>query len=444
MKQAQQLHQPASVRANRRVSKRARQRRRRLLKRRRVYLARVKKQQLATPGGKLISQLGIKPLDKLRAQLDESKLKKSNIDSPAYFLNGACLSLNLSDTLLNSFRDVNFDSCTLCVCTNNNIKGIDYPIYICNDIFDTDEATLNIHSCNTNNNNNAAPAPSYTNCTCGFSSIVNRALVSRLAHTVRLDNLIQMLNRLKLNLAERNELLSYSNLVGLLDKLTEARVKSKQLCILDTTNMGGLFSEDYVDILMLTQPHSLLAHLTPTGGKLLVNTSLITRKFLNSILFRENYLWKRSVSHAGCGKSEPAQPTDEQNYNLTDAKLVRKQRGHYELVNLNVLDLFDLKYSNPMLSLQESYDLFHSAGSSLKQPERECVDFFSQLIGCVKRNTNNAANNHRSLSYRKLKRKLDLFDLNQFDDNSVCLNTLKRLGRSSSSSSPSKSSTRNG
>jgi mediator of RNA polymerase II transcription subunit 13 len=67
------------------------------------------------------------------------------------------LCLVLSDTLLNLYRDHNFDSCTMCVCSNEcNIKGRDAALYL--------------------------PEPSSedgdVNCMCGFSSVINR----RLAH----------------------------------------------------------------------------------------------------------------------------------------------------------------------------------------------------------------------------------------------------------------------
>lgn len=97
-------------------------------------------------------ELKLRPLETFYSQLDQRKLARSRVDalslrSPASFINSACLSLNLSDTLLNIFRDINFDSCTLCVCMHHTIKGVDYPLYICQDIFDVaDESNMNVYN----------------------------------------------------------------------------------------------------------------------------------------------------------------------------------------------------------------------------------------------------------------------------------------------------------
>lgn len=97
-------------------------------------------------------ELKLKPMDTFYSQLDHRKLARSRLDalalrSPSSFLNSTCLSLHLSDTLLNVFRDINFDSCTLCVCTHHTIKGVDYPIYICQDIFGVaDENDINVYN----------------------------------------------------------------------------------------------------------------------------------------------------------------------------------------------------------------------------------------------------------------------------------------------------------
>lgn len=56
----------------------------------------------------------------------------------------------LMDSRMNLFRDVNFDSCNICVC-NMNIKGADSEIYLSDS---SGEAS--------------------TRCVCGFSAIVNR------------------------------------------------------------------------------------------------------------------------------------------------------------------------------------------------------------------------------------------------------------------------------
>lgn len=97
-------------------------------------------------------ELKLRPMEAFYSHLDHRKLARSRVDalslrSPASFVNSACLSLNLSDTLLNVFRDINFDSCTLCVCMHHTIKGVDYPLYICQDIFNvSDESDMNVYN----------------------------------------------------------------------------------------------------------------------------------------------------------------------------------------------------------------------------------------------------------------------------------------------------------
>lgn len=93
----------------------------------------------------------LKPMEAFYAQLDQRSLRRSRVDAAslarASFVNSACLSMALSDTLLNLYRDINFDSCTLCVCTHHTIKGVDYPVYICHDIFGAlDDDDLNVYN----------------------------------------------------------------------------------------------------------------------------------------------------------------------------------------------------------------------------------------------------------------------------------------------------------
>ena len=62
--------------------------------------------------------------------------------------------LMLSDSILNVFRDHNFDSCTICICNNEgNIRGRDAAVYLPN--FSGDDEI---------------------NCICGFSALTNRKL----------------------------------------------------------------------------------------------------------------------------------------------------------------------------------------------------------------------------------------------------------------------------
>ncbi|XP_065211027.1 mediator of RNA polymerase II transcription subunit 13 isoform X3 [Planococcus citri] len=90
--------------------------------------------------------------------------------------NSLVVNILLSDTLLNIFRDHNFDSCTLCVCNASakvvgNIKGSDAGTYLPQSI-----------------SSNMSPYPPYSpaphhfvdedsiRCSCGFSAVVNRRL----------------------------------------------------------------------------------------------------------------------------------------------------------------------------------------------------------------------------------------------------------------------------
>ncbi|CAG5051056.1 unnamed protein product [Parnassius apollo] len=71
------------------------------------------------------------------------------------------LNVLLTDTVLNVFRDHNFDSCTLCVCDTEvgNIRGADAAAYLAH--------------------GEAAPEHESVRCSCGFSAIVNRRLAHR-------------------------------------------------------------------------------------------------------------------------------------------------------------------------------------------------------------------------------------------------------------------------
>ncbi|XP_052757574.1 mediator of RNA polymerase II transcription subunit 13 isoform X2 [Galleria mellonella] len=91
------------------------------------------------------------------------------------------LNVLLADTVLNVFRDHNFDSCTLCVCNAGprvvgNIRGADAATYLsgAGAGAGADESPGGSPA--------AAPAPADdepSRCTCGFSAIVNRRLAHR-------------------------------------------------------------------------------------------------------------------------------------------------------------------------------------------------------------------------------------------------------------------------
>merc|ERR1719228_3210656 len=73
---------------------------------------------------------------------------------PAPLANSLTINLVLSDSLLNLYRDINFNSCTMCVCTNDgNIKGGESLLYLPGFAGDSD-----------------------FDCKCGYSAIVNRKL----------------------------------------------------------------------------------------------------------------------------------------------------------------------------------------------------------------------------------------------------------------------------
>lgn len=59
----------------------------------------------------------------------------TSISPPVPEANSIVVNVVLTDSLLNVFRDHNFDSCTLCVCNNGpkvvgNIKGTDAAVYL--------------------------------------------------------------------------------------------------------------------------------------------------------------------------------------------------------------------------------------------------------------------------------------------------------------------------
>jgi mediator of RNA polymerase II transcription subunit 13 len=68
--------------------------------------------------------------------------------------NSLTVNLVLSDSLLNLYRDINFNSCTMCVCTNDgNIRGGESLLYLPDINSDEDY-----------------------DCKCGYSAVVNRKL----------------------------------------------------------------------------------------------------------------------------------------------------------------------------------------------------------------------------------------------------------------------------
>merc|ERR1719357_1509875 len=75
-----------------------------------------------------------------------------NNTPPAPLANSLTINLVLSDSLLNLYRDINFNSCTMCVCTNEgNIKGGESLMYLPEFAGDDDH-----------------------DCKCGYSAAINR------------------------------------------------------------------------------------------------------------------------------------------------------------------------------------------------------------------------------------------------------------------------------
>ncbi len=293
--------------------------------------------------------LKIKPMDRFVSHLDNSKLEKTNLNlDPHCIVNAVCLSINLSDSMLNTYRDVNFDSCTLCVCSNNgNIKGIDFSILISNDILN--ENSLLPHllnsqtSCSNNNNNNDVS----NQCTCGFSSLVNRSIMNRTAHCIRLSDFLKYLAQKYPTESERDQLLPNYSMINLLNSLTHKELKDRQLIILNSNNCNGLFVEDYVEILGIVIPHQLISNLLQQTQKL--SSNLVTRKFFNGILLRENYLVKKALSNNAS-----------------------------KYIDNNLLDVFDLNYSNPFITVYDAYDIFYdyeSENYECKQGTRTLIEY---------------------------------------------------------------------
>ncbi len=254
--------------------------------------------------------------------------------------------------------------------------------------------------------------------------------------------------------------LPYLKLISLIKKnlsITAGKqspLLSNQLIILDSNNCSGLFFEDYLESLNLNVPHSLLRQCLQINETL--KSEQKTRNFfLNSILVRENYFWKKSFTsqavklsqreadHRIKQQQDQVSANSRQQTNLNTSlntpsstkKLTKKQQqqilkdqqqlnlnaslnnlnstsnanelafdaeviaepNKYEIVPNSLLDLFDIKYSCSFLGMHEQHDLFYSScgGSETRK---------SEALGGMK-----------SLS------------LNTFDENKSGLNVLKRL-----------------
>ena len=140
----------------------------------------------------------------------------------------------LNDSLLNLFRDMNFDSCVLCACTPNelNIRGVDSTIYLEKPPPATRDS---LRSTTTTNTNTSSPYPSHlypyqvhphssmynhphpnNSCSCGFSAVVNLRL-SYLSGLFYEDEIEITGNKVDVKYRTTNETLTV-NLLELIEK----------------------------------------------------------------------------------------------------------------------------------------------------------------------------------------------------------------------------------
>jgi hypothetical protein len=292
----------------------------------------------------------LKPFDQVAQQTHPKSSLNLN-----FYLNSACFNLNLSDTLLDIYRDINFDSCTLCVCNNNNIYGLDHQIYILNDILNASDlnefvsAIKNSQSNKDGTGNDQKQASSQTmqtpsqtfmpsnsnlsgnSCTCGFSSVVNRSILSKNALAINLNLLIKLVSKIyDKSSSDLNVIMPYFNLINYLNKHTNPSMRDSQIFIMNSTQCSGLFLEDYIDILNICQPHYLISKINsvlrsstnnkPVSTRAIAQkliSTLVTSKFLNNILIRENYSWKKSFTYKQKSSKLCQLVSDEKN-NLVD------------------------------------------------------------------------------------------------------------------------------
>ncbi len=318
-------------------------------------------------------------------------------------------------------------------------------------------------------------------CTCGFSAIVNRKLLSSKALAVNLNELIKEIKRSKSSksFSSSANILPYLKLIELINsnfsqKNNKQNLLSliQQFIIIDSNNCNGLFYEDYLESLNLNVPHSLLKQCI----KLRNDQKNVRNYLINCILIRENYKWKKSftppmrsietVSSAVEQHDHPDQqkPSDIEKskkgnkkqqlpalnnnkkqsqaqlangststnnmIDLVDENLLRKQNGHYESLNSNLLDLFDQKYSCSYLSIQEQHDLFYSNESQFgTNPNRKTIEFDDEEL--LNENNNMIGNeiirNIKKHGKQRTKTSLKVVNLNELDENKSCSNVLKRL-----------------
>lgn len=105
--------------------------------------------ELSSNNSQLTSLIKKEPFDN---QLNE-QYYNNHLNNSLPEINSLIVTLVLSDSMLNIFKDHNFNSCPMCIC-NMNIKGSDIDVYLPDNLMANDEAQYK--------------------CSCGFSAIQNR------------------------------------------------------------------------------------------------------------------------------------------------------------------------------------------------------------------------------------------------------------------------------
>ncbi|XP_050433794.1 mediator of RNA polymerase II transcription subunit 13 isoform X2 [Adelges cooleyi] len=112
------------------------------------------------------------------SQHHNMNVTSASMSPPVPEANSIVVIVLLTDSLLNVFRDHNFDSCTLCVCNAGpkvvgNIRGTDAAVYL------THTLTPNGYSSQYQQHHMSVGMPGDEDgirCSCGFSAVVNRRL----------------------------------------------------------------------------------------------------------------------------------------------------------------------------------------------------------------------------------------------------------------------------
>lgn len=280
-----------------------------------------KRPNLKQPTVSRIKPFRLKPIDSIPV-LNKNLFARSNLGLKN-FLNSLCLSLNLSDSLQNSYRDINFDSCTLCVCNNKYLKGLDYSIYICYDLLNStvdyydEEATAgagqgisgagnmlagyymmnNTSRVDTGNGTqNGELTTHHQTCTCEFSASVSRKILADNAIATTYTKFKQ-----SSNLAPYIKLADIVRSAGLGE--ISATTFYDQLIVLDSNCCNGLFLEDYLEELNINTAHSLFRACL----RLKANDNSLQNYLINSVLIREGYTWKRALKSIKSIREKPGE-----------------------------------------------------------------------------------------------------------------------------------------